>query len=316
MRVSIGDVSLYFDVEGRHLVPDGPVMEKRPVIVVLHGGPGADHSVFKPAFTRAAEFAQVVYLDQRGSGRSDRGGPESWTWERWADDVVAFCDALDIDHPVLVGTSSGGWVALMTAIRHPSRVAGLVLDSVMPGQAEERLAIFERLGGAEAREIARRYWDGETTDEIREAWTRVCLPLYSQRPGGDPDGENRLRRIRWNHEVLDHFRHVLAGRFDPWSRIGRVTCPTLVLAGEHDPVATVPAARRLAEALTNVTARLYVLPDAGHGVFREVPDQSFALLRSFVLDDVPAAGDRPAVGGGAPEPGAAVQAIREPTEAR
>jgi predicted alpha/beta-fold hydrolase len=101
MRINIGDVRLYFDVEGAGLVPDGPSMAERPVLVALHGGPGADHSLFKPVLGRAAEFAQVVYLDQRGSGRSDAGDPASWTWERWADDVVDFCDALGIANPVL-----------------------------------------------------------------------------------------------------------------------------------------------------------------------------------------------------------------------
>jgi proline iminopeptidase len=283
MRVDIGGVRLFFDVEGCRLVPDGPAMAERPTIIALHGGPGADHSLFKPLFTAAAEFAQVIYLDQRGSGRSDRRGPNEWTWERWADDVIDFCAALDIADPVLVGTSSGGWVALTTAIRHPDRVRGLVLDSVMPGRTEERLAIFERLGGAEASEIARRYWAGEATEEIREAWTRICLPLYSQR-GGDTEGELRLRRITWNHDVVEHFRQVLADRFDPWDRLDRVTCPTLILAGEHDPVATVSAARRLEAALTGTDARLHVLPDAGHGAFREAPYQAFALLRDFLAD--------------------------------
>ncbi|MCO5994726.1 alpha/beta fold hydrolase [Actinoallomurus rhizosphaericola] len=284
MRVRVNDVVLYFDVDGCQLVPDGATMVERPTIVVLHGGPGADHSVFKPGFGAATEFAQVVYLDQRGSGRSDRAGPGSWTWERWADDVVDFCDALGIVDPILVGTSSGGRVALTAALRHPERVSKLVLDSVMPGSAKERLAVFERLGGAEAREVARRYWAGESGDEIREAWERVCLPLYSRKPGGDPDAADRLRRIQWNHDVLERFRHGLAARFDPWDRLDRLACPTLVLAGADDPVATESAARRLTEAITEAPARLHVLPNTGHGVFRETPEEAFELLRDFVTE--------------------------------
>ncbi|MGI8328390.1 alpha/beta fold hydrolase [Actinomadura scrupuli] len=282
MRVAVGDIRLYFDVDGCGLVPDGAAMAERPTIIALHGGPGADHTLFKPALSPAAEFAQVVYLDQRGSGRSDRSTSELWTWERWADDVVDFCDALDITDPVLVGTSSGGWVALITAIRHPDRLGGLVLDSVMPGEPEERLAIFERLGGVRAREIARRYWNGEATEEIRQDWARVCLPLYSQRPGGDPEAEHRMRRISWNPDVIEHFRQVIAALFDPWDRLDQVICPTLILAGEHDPVATAAQARRLAGALTNADVRLHVLPETGHGVFRETPEGSLALLRDFV----------------------------------
>lgn len=279
MRIDIGGVRLFFDVEGAGLVPDGPRMAERPVIVALHGGPGADHSLFKPVLGRAADFAQVVYLDQRGSGRSDAGGPEVWTWERWADDVAGFCDALGIEHPVLVGTSSGGWVALTVAHRHPDRIGGMVLDSVMPGPTEERLAVFERLGGADARDVARRYWEGE---DVQEEWERVCLPLYSRRADGDPDAADRLARIRWNRDVIEHFRHTLAAEFDPWPSLGRVVCPTLILNGEDDPVATVSAARRLADALPGTEPELHVLPGTGHGVFREDPGRALGLLRDFV----------------------------------
>jgi pimeloyl-ACP methyl ester carboxylesterase len=279
MRVDIGGVRLYFDVEGAGLVPDGAAMAEHPVIVALHGGPGADHSLFKPVLGRAAEFAQVVYLDQRGSGRSDVSEPALWTWERWADDVVDFCDALGIEEPVLLGTSSGGWVALTVAHRHPERVRGVVLDSVMPGPAEERLEVFERLGGAEARDIARRYWNGE---DVQDDWERVCLPLYSRRPGGDPEGRDRLARIRWNRDVIGHFRRSLAGAFDPWPHLERIVRPILILNGEDDPVATASAARELAAALPEAAAELHVLPATGHGVFREDPDRAIALLRDFV----------------------------------
>lgn len=290
MRVRVGDVKLYFDVDGPHLVPDGPAMRERSTIVVLHGGPGADHTLFKPIFTAATAFAQVIYLDQRGSGRSDRGDARSWTWERWADDVIAFCDVLEIADPVLLGTSSGGWVALTAALRHPDRLSKLVLDSVMPGPTAERLAVFERLGGPRAREVARRYWKGETGDEIRREWESVCLPLYSRRPDGDPEAADRLRRIRWNHDVLEHFRHHLAADFDPWDRLHAVRCPTLILAGEDDPVATAPAARRLAGALTGCPVRLHVLAEVGHGVFREAPDRAFELLRDFVMEEAESPG--------------------------
>ena len=277
MRVRIGDISLYFDVDGCQLVPAGSDMVERPTVIALHGGPGADHSLFKPVLRGVTEFAQVVYLDQRGSRRSGRGEPDLWIWERWADDVIDFCDALEIADPVLLGTSSGGWVALTAAIRHPGRLGGLVLDSVMPGDIGERLDVMERLGGVEARGIARRYWDGEATDEIREAYTRVCLPLYSRRSEHDAD---RMRRIRWNPEVLEHFRQDIAGTFDPWPGLDRITCPTMILTGEHDPVATAPAARRLAAALPG--ARPHAFSDAGHGIFREDPDRACALLGEFL----------------------------------
>ncbi len=282
MRIDIGGVRLFFDVDGPSLVPAGPRMVERPTLMLLHGGPGADHSRFKPAFRRAAGFAQVVYLDARGHGRSDRGRPEDWTWERWADDVVDFCEALAIQRPVLLGSSFGGWVAITTAIRHSDRLGGLVLDSAMPSPLEERLAMFERLGGPEAREVARRYMGGETSDDVHRAWSSTCLPLYSRRHNDVEDLRDERARVVWNHEVIEHFRLVLADSFDPWDQLEAITCPTLVLAGGCDPVATAATARRLAEAMTGARVTLRVFSDAGHGVFREAPDRAFRALRSFV----------------------------------
>ncbi|WP_242608885.1 alpha/beta fold hydrolase [Actinomadura formosensis] len=152
----------------------------------------------------------------------------------------------------------------------------MVLDSVMPGPHEERLGVFERLGGAEARDIARRYWDGE---DVQDGWERVCLPLYSRRADGDPDAQDRLARIRWNRDVIELFRRALAARFDPWPHLNRVVCPTPVMNGGDDPVATVSAARRLAAALPDGATELHVLPGTGHGVFREDPDRGIELRR-------------------------------------
>jgi proline iminopeptidase len=78
VKVEIEDgVRLWFDVEGLGLVPDGDAMRERATILLLHGGPGMDHSLFKPGFSTLADVGQVVYYDHRGQGRSDRRTPTS-----------------------------------------------------------------------------------------------------------------------------------------------------------------------------------------------------------------------------------------------
>ena len=129
MRIQVDDVKLFFDVEGSKLRPDGPTMRKVPTLLFLHGGPGFDHSGFKPAFTQMAEAAQVVYLDLRGNGRTDAGPRNKWTLEQWAADVHLFCQALSIDEPIVMGHSLGGIVAMLYAIAIQIRSPGLVLSS-------------------------------------------------------------------------------------------------------------------------------------------------------------------------------------------
>jgi proline iminopeptidase len=281
MRVIVDGVGLYFDVDGAGLVAEGAVMRERPVLVLLHGGPGGDHSLFKPEFTAMSDVAQVVYLDQRGSGRSDRGDPGAWTWQRWADDVAEFCAAVGLRRVVLVGTSSGGLVGLVCAARFPELVAGLVLDSTLgaPTSLAESLEVFERRGGAVARDAAARFLGGDTTAEAASAWREHALPLY----GGDIP--LRRARARINDEVQDHFRRGGCGPVDVAPFAASIVCPTLILAGHDDPVSPAVGARRLADSLTGAVVRVEILDGVGHGVFRQVPERAFDLLRRFLREN-------------------------------
>ena len=98
--VSVGDVRLFVDVDGAKLVPDGETMRERPTIVLLHGGPGFDHTPYKAHFAELAEIAQVVYYDHRGNGRSEDGPREGWNLAQWGDDVRAFCEGKIARHKV------------------------------------------------------------------------------------------------------------------------------------------------------------------------------------------------------------------------
>src|SRR6266850_1503525 len=128
MYVHVNGARLYFDVEGAGLVPDGARMRDKPTLLMLHGGPGFDHTMYKPAFSALADIAQVIYLDQRGQGRSS-GEPDTWTLANWGDDVKGFCDALGIEQPIVYGGSFGGFVAQSYATRHPEHPGKLILVS-------------------------------------------------------------------------------------------------------------------------------------------------------------------------------------------
>ena len=278
MHVSIGDCRLFFDVEGAKLVADGPALRERPTLLLLHGGPGFDHSNFKPAFSRLAEVAQVVYLDHRGNGRSDPSTPDRWTLAQWGDDVRAFCEALGIEKPVVLGQSFGGMVAMAYATRHPEHPGKLILSSTTARMRLDRvLDTFERLGGVEAREAARRYWEKPGPDTLPD-YARICFPLYSRTPR-DPDGD---ARTRWNFEVMFHFGGGEDARFDLLPDLARVRCPTLVLGGEDDPITPIADQVDIAAAIPAGLARLERFAGCGHGVFRDDPDRAFAAIRRFL----------------------------------
>jgi proline iminopeptidase len=278
MYVQVGDVRLFFDVEGAKLVPDGPAMRERPTLVLLHGGPGFDHSSYKPAFSALTDVAQVVYLDHRGNGRSDRGTPDQWNLAQWADDVRDFCDALGISKPVVFGTSFGGMVAMAYGIRHPDHPSKLVLSSTTAKTRFDRvLAAFERLGGPDAREAARRYWEkpgGETLPD----YAKLCFPLYSRTPR-DPDAN---ARTVWNFEVMYAFGGGEDQRFDLLPELAKVRCPTLVLGGEDDPICPIDDQADIAAALPAHLVRFERFAGCGHGVYRDDSARAFAVLREFL----------------------------------
>jgi pimeloyl-ACP methyl ester carboxylesterase len=283
VRIKVGDINLYFDVDGAVLTPQGDAMIERPTMLLLHGGPGADHSLFKPEFAALSDVAQIVYLDQRGSGRSDTGSPATWNWQQWAHDVAAFCRTLDIPRPVLVGTSSGALVALKCAARHPDLVAGLILDSPLgvPTSLAETLEVFERRGGPLARDAAHRYLSGDTSDQATTAWKTHALPLYGD-AAAQADMEKRRARARLNDDVLTHFRSGACGPAEATGFLPAIACPTLILAGEHDPVVPAAATRRFAALFTNATTTLEILPGIGHGTFRQATQQAFTHVRNFI----------------------------------
>jgi proline-specific peptidase len=279
MRINIGDVRLFFDVEGAKLRPDGAKMREVPTVVLLHGGPGFDHASFKPDFSRLAETAQVVYLDHRGNGRSDRGDPAKWNLAQWGEDVRAFCEALDIEHPVVLGVSFGGMVAMSYATRHPEHPAKLVLSSTAAVTRQDRsLEMFEKLGGPEAREAARRFFENPGPEAMAE-YTKKCLPLYNR----TPSPPEFMQRAVMNPKVTaDFFLHE-SHTFNFLPDLGKIKCPTLITAGDLDPILPVADSKDIAAAMTPGVARLEVFENAGHGVHRDQPDRFFKMLNEFIL---------------------------------
>jgi len=279
MRVKIGDVRLFFDVEGAKLRPDGATMREVPTVVLLHGGPGFDHSNFKPDFSRLTEIAQVVYLDHRGNGRSDRGDPAKWNLAQWGDDVRSFCEALEIERPIVMGVSFGGMVAISYATRHPEHPGKLVLSSTAARSRQDRsLDMFERLGGAEAREAARRFFDNPVAETMAD-YQKKCLPLYNRTPSGP---ESILRSVM-NLELMADFFKRESHTFNFLPDLGRIKCPTLIAAGELDPILPVADSKDIAAAMAPGVAKLEVFENAGHGAHRDQPDRFFKVLNEFIL---------------------------------
>lgn len=284
MKVAANGIELFFDLDGAKIVPDGPWMRERPTVLLLPTGPGIDHTLYKEHIGPAlAADAQVVYLDPRGTGRSDWSSAEHWTLETWVDDLVAFCTALELERLHVLGTAFGGVLGLLLAARCPRLVERLVLVSTVARYVHARsVAEFDRIGGPEAGEVAARYFADPTEANFAE-FMRVCIPLYNRRPI-EPDA---VARIELNLALSAHWERTGARDYDVREEASRIACPTLVLAGDEDPSTTVAGTEELVAALPDGLARYERYADTGHGVFRDRPE-AIEVVRRFLLPAEPA----------------------------
>ena len=287
MHVSVNGVRLFFDVEGAKFVPAGPVMREKPTLLMLHGGPGFDHSIYKPAYSALADIAQIVYLDHRGNGRSEDGAKQRWNLAQWGDDVRAFCEVLGIVGPIVLGASFGGMVALAYATRHPDHPSKLVLISTEAAgdtHLERRVALFERFGGPDVGELARRRFldaDDRRDQTAVDAWRRLAFPVYTRTPR-DPDiGSRTVGKpevgLRWFARP-DGESHT----FNMFPDLHRIRCPTLVLGGEDDPMHPIESQADIAAAMPPHVVQFERFENCGHAVVPDAPERAMAVIRDFI----------------------------------
>lgn len=281
MYIEVNGTRLFVDIEGPGLVPDGATMREKPTLVLLHGGPAADHSYFKPTFSALSGVAQLIYVDHRGCGRSADSDPATWHLDQWGDDVKALCDALGVSKPIVFGESFGGYVAQAYATRHPGHPSKLILASTAAFMDFEAVFdAFARIGGPEAAKVARERWT-HPTPASRATYRAYCVPFYRPPvPGPAPE-----RRTVVREAVALHFtgegREVMRMDFRP--ALGGVQCPVLVMVGDADPITPAAFSEAIVASLPPTLVRFERFAGCGHGIQVNDPERFFRTMRDFIL---------------------------------
>ena len=279
MYIDVGSARLFFDVVGESLNATSSDMAKRPTLILLHGGPGYDHSTLRPYFDRYSDTHQLIYLDHRGCGRST-GEKETWYLDQWADDLEVFCKTLGVDSPIVFGQSFGGMVAMHYAARYPKSVSKLILSSTAAQfRLDETEKMMRKLGGDYAAEVAYQFFS-KPSQAAYDTYGKVCLPLYSN-PNAPAANNFRDRAIE-RPEVALHFFADEMARMDMRAEIGNISCPTLVVGGTIDPVTPPICSKAIADAIGN-NARLKLFEGCGHGPHRDDPEGAEKVMRGFLV---------------------------------
>jgi proline iminopeptidase len=286
MRAKVRNTEIWFDVEGAGLVPDGSRMEERPPAFVIHGGPGGDHSGFKPAFSPLAQRMQLVYFDHRGQGRSAKGDPARYTLDENVEDMEALRVHLGLGPIVSIGTSYGGMVAMAHAARHPQSVSHLVLvvTAAHSGfNARAREIVAER-GSAEQKEVCRQLWAGElnTVEKLRHYYD-VMGPMYARKFDAVAARPARERGILTPEALNRAFAPggFLQNGYDLRPELRRITAPTLILAGRHDWICPPEFSEEIHRLIPGSDLRVF--EESSHAIRGDEPEKLIDAISGFVV---------------------------------
>ena len=265
--IATNGINLYYELHG-----NGPLL-------VLIPGLGYDGWMYSRMIPGLAEQFQVISIDNRGSGLSDKpAGP--YTAQILAADVIGLLDEFGAAKAHIVGHSMGGFIAQALAIDYPERVDKLVLSATNFGGPHHipitppAMAVLtdvssdpiERLRRGIAISAAPGF--AESNAEFVESWVqyRIAHPI-------DPAGYQAQLAIGLGLlSETASFEH----------KLGRVTAPTLLLFGEHDVVVPPGNAELLAAKLPH--ARVEILPNAGHVFPFETPEAANRAITRFLLE--------------------------------
>jgi proline iminopeptidase len=274
-QLAVRDVSLFVEVVG-HGYP----------VVLMHGGPGADHWSMLP-FRACADRFTLVFYDHRCNGRSDGAPVSSMTWENLTADADVLRQRLGFERWAVLGHSFGGHVALEYALRYPDSVSHLVLldsggDSWWPRENAARILVGRGYDPRTVR-LVRRFFAGHITPkEMLPDMMKFGSAYYHRH--SNLTLARQLLHGEW-HARMRPDAFIFAGRelLDGWTvmdRLGEIKAPTLVLAGRDDFL--FPPEHQVELAAGIPDARLRIIERAGHNSHEERPVEVLSAVTRFL----------------------------------
>lgn len=256
----------------------------KPLVVLLHGSFLSLRS-WRLVFDELAKTTTVLAFDRPAFGYTSRPLPSkatgvSYTPEAQSDLVIALMKKLGFNKAVLVGNSTGGTLALLTALRHPQHVEGVVLAGAMiySGYATSEVPAFMKPAMKAMTPVFSRLMKFLITRlydrNIRGFWHN------KERLGDAVLAEFRsdLMHGNWSRAFWELFLETHHLQLE--ERLKSMSLPSLVITGEHDLTVKTEESIRLARELP--CAELVVVPDCGHLPHEEQPEAFLVAVRKFL----------------------------------
>jgi len=280
--------------EGRTTATDVPLswaaygQEGAPRLLVLHGGPGADHRYLLPQLLHLGEKYDLLFYDQRGGGESRARSLDPITWQTQVNDLSAIVREFSLEPPSIVGYSFGGLLTLLYIVESYTRTeskspARVVLIDPAPITKQFRRQFEDEFARRQHAPEIQRMRDELNASGLREsdpvAYRQRAFELSVAGYFADPRRATDLTPFRVVGRVQQSVWESLEG-FDLSAKLRKADFPILVVHGRDDPI-PLASSTQAAELLG---AKLVVLDDCGHVPYVEQPAALFAAVDGFLSE--------------------------------
>jgi proline iminopeptidase len=271
-------MNLHYQTEGRG-----------PVVICLHGGKGNSGDYFFPFLSPLAKDLTMVYLDERGSGKS-KPVPDKTrvSHDGFAEDIENLVRHLGVDQVGVLGHSYGGYLALYFTLKYPHRVRELYV--VAGGAAYPQLQAqwwpevfkkeMDRLNvTASVQEVYDQYNTGKITADqsFREVVKRQAPSIFYHWPERKALILETLARTDFTYIGAENSNFTDTPDLTP--RFSEIRCPTLLIAGQHDISMPIEVFGAMARMIPE--CELFVTPRARHYPFIDQPERVCERIRTF-----------------------------------
>jgi proline iminopeptidase len=261
-------------------------------IIVIHGGPGMmDSSYLLPQMLELTKTNQVIFYDQRGSGKSleTKINPELMNLQQFTQDLDDLRKSLNLDKVTLLGHSWGGIIAMNYAAQYPDYVSRLILLSPAPAD-HGGIVSFEKACEEKNKNIAEEIspiFSSSTiekldVDEIKRLYRKVFVNyVYNSKDAAkislDFDKKSAISSIKSMEMLID--TTWMNPKFNLLPILKQISAPTLIIHGKDDLIAST-SIEQIGKTIPNT--KIIYLAKCGHFPFIEQSEETFAAIKGFI----------------------------------
>lgn len=258
-------------------------------IVIVHGGPGMDHSYFLPQFNELAKYYKLIFYDQRASGLSSANvDTNSITMKNFVKDLEGIRKYFGIEKMNLLGHSWGGLVAMFYTIKYPENLKSLILSNPTPPTSDLRNASFKLMAERTSREDSiaqtklihsKRF--AERDPKTMENFFRL---LFASSFYHKSYIDSLTLRFPDDYSIKSKlinylYKDTSIMNYDITDKLEKINCPVLIVTGDYDLMPQ-ESNNILQKNIKN--SKLVILKNCGHFPFVEDKNEYFILLENFL----------------------------------